>query len=255
MKRMEDALRATTTDYIICRRDKQAAEARAAAAEELQERERASAAAKVRRLASPACSCVTGCLRMLRSFCECARGMAETKKMHGSTHSGVQMSDTKKVLEAKLERALLQGEAAAEEAAGKASKQLKAREMEASQLESMHSAVKAELEQRVEELESKLSRAKEGWKQAEHRRVLDSEGFTSDVTMLRQQLASVDRKLHQMRLQSRLEDDERLDGLLKKVQTKGKPLKEVRYAPLQRCQRFSFNALPLLRAKCMIFFA
>lgn len=48
VKRMEDALRATTTDYIVARRDKQAAEARTVAAEETQARERASTSTKVR---------------------------------------------------------------------------------------------------------------------------------------------------------------------------------------------------------------
>ena len=48
VKRMEDALRSTTTDYIISRRDKQAAEARAVAATDAQAREQAAAASKVR---------------------------------------------------------------------------------------------------------------------------------------------------------------------------------------------------------------
>jgi hypothetical protein len=50
---------------------------------------------------------------------------------------------------------------------------------------------------------------------------MDAEGFTSDVSLLRKQLSAVDRKLHQMRLQSRLEDDERLHGLLQKLERKG----------------------------------
>lgn len=36
------------------------------------------------------------------------------------------------------------------------------------------------------------------------RRLLDIEGWASDMTRLRQQLAATDRKLHQMRLASRL---------------------------------------------------
>jgi hypothetical protein len=98
--------------------------------------------------------------------------------------------------------------------------------MEVGQLESMHTSIKVQLEARVSDLESKLSRAKEGWRQAEHRRALDSEGFTNDVSLLRKQLAAVDRKLHGMRLKSRLEDDERLEGLLKKVAGKGPPLRD-----------------------------
>ena len=101
------------------------------------------------------------------------------------------------------------------------SKSLKKREMEYSQLESMHMAVKGELEQRVHELESKVTKSKEKVRQAEHRRAMDAEGFTNDVCLLRKQLTAVDRKLHQMRLQSRLEDDERLHGLLQKLERKG----------------------------------
>lgn len=101
------------------------------------------------------------------------------------------------------------------------SKSLKKREMEYSQLESMHMAVKGELEQRVQELEIKVTKSKEKVKQAEHRRAMDAEGFTNDVSLLRKQLTAVDRKLHQMRLQNRLEDDERLHGLLQKLERKG----------------------------------
>lgn len=42
-------------------------------------------------------------------------------------------------------------------------------------------------------------------KQLEIRRALDAEGWLSDVTILRKQLAAVDRKLHQMRLMDRLQ--------------------------------------------------
>jgi septal ring factor EnvC (AmiA/AmiB activator) len=110
-----------------------------------------------------------------------------------------------------------------------AAKQLKAREMELNQLETMHSAVKAQLEERVADLGSKLARTKDALAKSEHRRALDAEGFTNDVTLLRKQLKAVDRKLHQTRLQSRLHDDERLEVVLKKVEPKGQhQLEEVR---------------------------
>lgn len=112
-------------------------------------------------------------------------------------------------------------EDALEKATAKLSKSLRHREVEYSQLESMHLAVKTELEQRGHDLETKLSKTKEKLKQAEQRRALESEGFTNDVSLLRKQLAAVDRKLHQMRLQSRLEDDERLHSLLQKLEKKG----------------------------------
>ncbi len=47
--------------------------------------------------------------------------------------------------------------------------------------------------------------AQEQVKQLEVRRALDAEGWLSDVTILRKQLAAVDRKLHQMRLMDRLQ--------------------------------------------------
>lgn len=145
---------------------------------------------------------------------------------HLDTSGSLQLSETKKALESRLEKASEQHCAAHDKAAADFSRQLKAREMEIGQLESMHTSIKVQLEARVSDLESKLSRAKEGWKQAEHRRALDSEGFTNDISLLRKQLAAVDRKLHSMRLKSRLEDDERLEGLLKKVAGKGTPLRD-----------------------------
>ena len=49
-------------------------------------------------------------------------------------------------------------------------------------------------------------------KQLEIRRALDAEGWLSDVTILRKQLAAVDRKLHQMRLMDRLQVSAPLEG-------------------------------------------
>ena len=51
----------------------------------------------------------------------------------------------------------------------------------------------------------KLLQAQDQVKQLEIRRALDAEGWLSDVTILRKQLAAVDRKLHQMRLMDRLQ--------------------------------------------------
>ena len=47
--------------------------------------------------------------------------------------------------------------------------------------------------------------AREQVRQLEVRRALDAEGWLNDVTILRKQLAAVDRKLHQMRLMDRLQ--------------------------------------------------
>lgn len=49
------------------------------------------------------------------------------------------------------------------------------------------------------------AQSQEQVKQLEIRRALDAEGWLSDVTILRKQLAAVDRKLHQMRLMDRLQ--------------------------------------------------
>lgn len=108
-----------------------------------------------------------------------------------------------------------------EKTTAKLSKSLRNREVEYSQLESMHLAVKSELEQRTNELEVKLAKTKDKLKQAENRRALEAEGFTNDVSILRKQLNTVDRKLHQMRLQNRLQDDERLHSMLQKLENKG----------------------------------
>jgi hypothetical protein len=133
----------------------------------------------------------------------------------------MQLAEQRAADHERLEKAQSIHQEELEKCTSQLSKSLKKREMEYSQLESMHMAVKAELEQRVQELESKVTKSKEKLKQAEHRRAMDAEGFTNDVSLLRKQLSAVDRKLHQMRLQSRLEDDERLHGLLQKLERKG----------------------------------
>ncbi|KAK9814374.1 hypothetical protein WJX72_004785 [[Myrmecia] bisecta] len=101
-----------------------------------------------------------------------------------------------------------------EEYMGNFRTQIRRREEDIANLESVHSAVKAQHERRIGELEGKVARLQEQNKQLEYRRALDVEGWVSDVTILRKQLAAVDRKLHQMRLKDRLQDDERLDALL-----------------------------------------
>eukprot|EP00892_Ulva_mutabilis_P005163 jgi/Ulvmu1/3018/UM015_0058.1 len=196
IKRTEEALRHATTDYILARRDKQVAEARAVTAETdlTQQKEQA-----------------THKLKLLHE-----KHQEELDRMHRAH------------------------EDALEKATAKLSKSLRNREVEYSQLESMHLAVKAELEQRGHDLEVKLSKTKDKLKQAEHRRALESEGFTNDVSLLRKQLAAVDRKLHQMRLQSRLEDDERLHSMLQKLEKKGaKDLDQNRMHPNMPDRGFS----------------
>ena len=68
---------------------------------------------------------------------------------------------------------------------------------------------------------------------------MDLEGFTTDVSLLRKQLAAVDRKLHQMRLLERLQNDERLATLLHSLENRapGAPSPRPRSAKV----RFSLN--------------
>ena len=96
--------------------------------------------------------------------------------------------------------------------------QLKRREDDIHSLESVHSAVAAQYERRINELEGQLRTLRKKHKELEHRRALDLEGFTADVTTLRRLLSAVDRRLHQTRLVQRLDDDERLDMLLEQLE-------------------------------------
>eukprot|EP01025_Chloroclados_australasicus_P041684 TRINITY_DN4434_c0_g1_i7.p1 TRINITY_DN4434_c0_g1~~TRINITY_DN4434_c0_g1_i7.p1 ORF type:complete len:407 (+),score=37.63 TRINITY_DN4434_c0_g1_i7:49-1269(+) len=62
--------------------------------------------------------------------------------------------------------------------------------------------------------QNKIQRLNKRCAELEHRRALDLEGFTNDVTILRKQLAAIDRRLHQMRILDRLEDENKLEELL-----------------------------------------
>ena len=77
-----------------------------------------------------------------------------------------------------------------------------------------HAAAAAAYEKRCGELEAALRRSREAERASELRRVRDVEGFTSDFTTLRKQLAAAERRLLATRLAARLDDDERLDALL-----------------------------------------
>ncbi|QDZ18649.1 hypothetical protein HOP50_02g11520 [Chloropicon primus] len=81
-------------------------------------------------------------------------------------------------------------------------------------MEAAHGALKMNYEKRISELEGSLQTLRKKHKKLEYRRALDLAGFNSDVTQLRQQMTSVDRNLHRMRLIERLEDHQRLDYLL-----------------------------------------
>ncbi|KAK9844770.1 hypothetical protein WJX74_006686 [Apatococcus lobatus] len=91
------------------------------------------------------------------------------------------------------------------------------RQSDMAKLEAAHSASQGQSETHTHELQEKLERAQEAVRQLEIRRALDQEGWDSDVTLLRRQMSAVDRKMHQMRLVGRLDDDERLDAILRKL--------------------------------------
>ncbi|KIZ06949.1 Coiled-coil domain-containing protein 77 [Monoraphidium neglectum] len=98
--------------------------------------------------------------------------------------------------------------------------QVRAREEELTNLASLHASTKAAADKRIADLEARASRLQDSNRQLEQRRQLEVDGWGADVTLLRKQLAAVDRKLTQMRLIDRLEDDERLDTLLDQLQKK-----------------------------------
>lgn len=77
---------------------------------------------------------------------------------------------------------------------------MRAREEELVNLASLHTSTRAGHEKRIAELEGRVKRLSEANKQLEVRRQMDMDGWTADVTLLRKQLAAVDRKLLQMRL-------------------------------------------------------
>eukprot|EP00887_Chlorella_sp_A99_P000203 scaffold13.g203.t1 len=83
-------------------------------------------------------------------------------------------------------------------------------------LETVHGLIKADLEGRVDELEQRCARLAEHNHRLQARRGNDMQGWISDVTLLRKQIAAVDRRLRQMRVLERLPDDERRDAILAK---------------------------------------
>ncbi|KAJ9527458.1 hypothetical protein QJQ45_025730 [Haematococcus lacustris] len=93
-------------------------------------------------------------------------------------------------------------------------KQLKAKEEELINLSSMHTHAAASADERVAELEAKISRLTAANKQLEVRRFQDQEGWSADVTSLRKQLTAIDRRLHEMRLADRLDDEDRLEAII-----------------------------------------
>lgn len=146
---------------------------------------------------------------------------AEAKAEAATQDAEKKVSETVAACERDMAAAKAEAEARAEEYAGKFRTQVKQREQELIQVESMHAAVRSQLERRIADLEAKLRRAVQARKAVEYRRALDLEGFSRDVSSLRRQLTAVDRRFHAMRLQERLDDDDRLDALLEQIERRG----------------------------------
>lgn len=110
--------------------------------------------------------------------------------------------------------------AAQEKAVGQFRSQLKRKEEELVGLGGVHAAVMAQYQSRIGELEAWKAHMTAKYKRLEDRRAMDLEGFNRDVTALRKALGLTERKLHQMRLVLRLDDDDRLDKLLEMLEKK-----------------------------------
>ncbi|EFJ43281.1 centriole protein [Volvox carteri f. nagariensis] len=176
LQRLEQQLRTTTKDYILGRRERQAAEERAL-------------------------ECQAALARERQSFLE-------------------QSADLRRRAAAELSATKQEAENKVEDLTNNLRAQLKTREEELVNLSSVHTTAVAQYDRRVSELELKVARLSESNRQLELRRHLDCEGWTADVSALRKTLTAVDRKLHEMRLVERLEDDDRLDAILKHLRKK-----------------------------------
>ncbi|GIL62982.1 hypothetical protein Vafri_17149 [Volvox africanus] len=176
LQRVEEQLRTTTKDYILGRRERQAAEERALECQAVLARER-------------------------QAFLD---QTAEQRR-----RAATELTAAKQEAQTKLE-----------DMTSNLRVQVKQKEEELINLTSVHNTAVAQYDRRVSELELKVARLTEANKQLELRRHLDCEGWTADVTALRKTLTAVDRKLHEMRLVERLEDDDRLDAILKHLRKK-----------------------------------
>ncbi|GLC41905.1 hypothetical protein PLESTB_001046000 [Pleodorina starrii] len=176
LQRLEEQLRTTTKDYILGRRERQAAEERAL-------------------------ECQAALASERQSLLE--------QNMEQRRRAAAELSAAKQEAEAKLD-----------DMTSNIRSQLKAKEEELINLASVHTTSVAQYDRRVSELELRAARLTEANRQLELRRHLDCEGWTADVTALRKTLTAVDRKLHEMRLVERLEDDDRLDAILSHLRKK-----------------------------------
>ncbi|KAF8064637.1 ccdc77 [Scenedesmus sp. PABB004] len=136
-----------------------------------------------------------------------------------------ELAAARRAARAQVERAASSADGKMREYVERFREQVRSRDEELLTLGSVHASSKEAAERRIAELEGRVGRLLEANRQLELRRQLDADGWAADVTRLRQSLAVVDRKLLQMRLIDRLDDDERLDALLDQLERKTPGLK------------------------------
>ena len=99
-------------------------------------------------------------------------------------------------------------------------------------LENALAAVRQQYEVRIADLESALAKLRSAHARLEKRRAFDVEGYIADVSAMRKKVTATERRLHQMRLCNRLDDDEKLDALLESLAARA-PSPERERGPLR----------------------
>ncbi|KAI8466961.1 MAG: hypothetical protein J3K34DRAFT_524115 [Monoraphidium minutum] len=162
--------------------------------------------------------------RRARQDAEARAAAAEAQMVQEVDAARAESARERRAARAEARDAAAAGEARMREYVDRFREQVRAREEELTNLSSLHASTKAAADKRVAELEGRAARLQDANRLLEQRRALDADGWTADVSLLRKQLSAVDRKLTQMRLIDRLEDDERLDTLLDQLQKRAPTL-------------------------------
>eukprot|EP01026_Neomeris_dumetosa_P029646 TRINITY_DN23995_c0_g1_i4.p1 TRINITY_DN23995_c0_g1~~TRINITY_DN23995_c0_g1_i4.p1 ORF type:complete len:295 (+),score=54.52 TRINITY_DN23995_c0_g1_i4:580-1464(+) len=179
----EEALRQTTKDYIVAKKEKQEAESQLAEETEKVNYEKQNLSRKLEQM----------------------------------------KENNKKIRESEQK----DGETKMEECVANFRQQIHQKENEIANLKQTLSQSDSYHVQRQQELEGKVQKVNKRCAELEHRRALDLEGFTNDVSMLRKQLAAVNRRLHQMRILDRLEDEDKLEELLGYLERRAPDVRQI----------------------------
>ena len=99
-------------------------------------------------------------------------------------------------------------------------------------LENALAAVRQQYEVRVADLEEALKKLRAAHAKLQRRRAHDVEGWGADISAMRKKVSATERRLHQLRLCHRLDDDEKLDALLESLAARA-PSPERERAPLR----------------------